>query len=307
MNFKLISCGFFDSKVTFGGIRETKDRTVQNYEIEYYPVDGGTAFINGKCNSIENGSLLIAKPGDIRHSILPFKAFYVWLDISEPDFIDMVNNFKGFCTTGKQSKKILHCINDIFDESRILKAVNPALEFKIHSLIYEIYMLNNRLSKEKCNHYAYSEAVKKAINFIDNNYCTEISLKVISKYVHLSPIYFHGLFEKEVGLTPRKYVTEKRIEHAEKLLEISDMKLADISAECGFSSQSYFTDIFKKAVGSTPSEYRKNCCEKYAGQLSSGFVFTSHFVKTLKFCISRIFKTVIFPKNVIILYFYVKK
>ena len=37
-----------------------------------------------------------------------------------------------------EKENIKNTINDIFDESRILKAVNPALEFKIHSLIYEI-------------------------------------------------------------------------------------------------------------------------------------------------------------------------
>ena len=58
-------------------------------------------------------------------------------------------------------------------------------------------------------------------------------------------------------ITPTAYVNELRLEHAAKLLIISNLQITDICYECGFENLSWFYKSFSKKYGVTPAEYRK--------------------------------------------------
>ena len=263
MNFKIINCGFFDSTVICGNIRESKERVVEYYEIELFTKDGETSYVGNKSKRITAGTVLFAKPNEIRHSVFPFKAYYVRFEVCSNEFIKLFNTFQTFSDASQNVKKILKCMNDIFDEERLANYNNPILECKMHKLIDELVLLNNK-SIEKRNAYSNcSESVKNAIEYINENYSEKLSIKSVASAIHLSPIYFHGLFKMETGITPYEYITKKRIERAVNLLETTDTKIATISSECGFSSQSHFTDVFKKEIGCTPNKYRKSYNDKY--------------------------------------------
>ena len=61
----------------------------------------------------------------------------------------------------------------------------------------------------------------------------------------------------------REYVEDRRIRKAVNLLIETDLTLAEIAYECGFSSQSYFSYAFKKKMGLTPREYAKEIYNRY--------------------------------------------
>jgi AraC-like DNA-binding protein len=42
------------------------------------------------------------------------------------------------------------------------------------------------------------------------------------------------------------------------MLYISDICIADLAYECGFTSPDYFIRLYKKYYGTTPGAYRKN-------------------------------------------------
>ena len=266
MNFKTENCGFFDSKAVFGGLKETNDRVVKLYEIEYFPTDGETVFINGEGHSIKSGSLLIAKPGDLRHSILHFKAYYIHFSVCEPEFCHLIDNLESFYDTGNYTEKAAQCIKETIESSRGSGKNNALSECCMHRLIYELLSLDKSQSIEANKYLSCSALVRNAVSYINENYSSDISLSDIAKFVHLSPIYFHGLFERETGTTPYKLIMDKRIKKAVNMLETSDIKIADISAECGFSTQAYFGAVFKRVIGKTPKEYRKTYYNKYIGK-----------------------------------------
>ena len=58
---------------------------------------------------------------------------------------------------------------------------------------------------------------------------------------------------RSVELTPKG---EQFRLYAEKLIDLTDTALAEISASLAFPSQSYFTNLLKKDCGMTPKEYR---------------------------------------------------
>ena len=73
----------------------------------------------------------------------------------------------------------------------------------------------------------------------------------------LSPNYFAWQFKRATGLPPHQYVIARRVERARQLLQgRSDVSLADVAADAGFSDQSQFCHHFKRLVGVTPGQFR---------------------------------------------------
>ena len=98
--------------------------------------------------------------------------------------------------------------------------------------------------------------LKQAIEYINDNLDRQIKLTDLAKLVDISQYYFCRLFNESIGVSPYKYVIQQRVAKAKKLIKNSELTLADIAYECGFSSQSQMTQHFRKCVGVTPKVYR---------------------------------------------------
>jgi AraC family transcriptional regulator len=82
------------------------------------------------------------------------------------------------------------------------------------------------------------------------------SIEALAEIAGLSPPHFCRMFKKCTGMTPHQYVTKTRLEHAQRLLEQSDLPVGLVSEQLGFASQSHFSRLFHKFSGQTPSQYR---------------------------------------------------
>lgn len=102
-----------------------------------------------------------------------------------------------------------------------------------------------------------TEAVFRALEFIDRHYTEPISLACVAERVNLEKTYFASLFKRTVGTNPWEYVLIKRIETAVELLRSCDSTVLEIASQTGFNSTASFNKIFKKYTGTTPKELRK--------------------------------------------------
>jgi AraC-like DNA-binding protein len=64
------------------------------------------------------------------------------------------------------------------------------------------------------------------------------------------------LFRKETGASPIDYFLRLKIQKACQYIELSDMKLYEISTALGFESPTYFSRLFTKYMGIPPTAYR---------------------------------------------------
>lgn len=69
---------------------------------------------------------------------------------------------------------------------------------------------------------------------------------------------FRRIFTKEIGVSPKEYVSQCRIRKAQNLLFETDKSILEISGECGFENISGFNRRFFSETGLTPSEYRRH-------------------------------------------------
>ena len=102
----------------------------------------------------------------------------------------------------------------------------------------------------------HAAALRKAENFIMENFTRKISLKEIADVAGLSPPYFSTIFKEEMGENLSKYLNRLRVEKASRFLLETDMSLAEIASHCCFEDQSWFSKIFKAYTGISPGKYR---------------------------------------------------
>ncbi|MEL6658738.1 MAG: two-component regulator propeller domain-containing protein [Bacteroidota bacterium] len=59
------------------------------------------------------------------------------------------------------------------------------------------------------------------------------------------------------GLPPVRFIRSVRIQQAQVLLSSTDLSVAEVAYETGFSDPKYFSRIFSRATGHSPSDFRK--------------------------------------------------
>jgi AraC-like DNA-binding protein len=104
---------------------------------------------------------------------------------------------------------------------------------------------------------AYSPPIGKVMEWLGEHLDENISVNDLADVAGLSPSYFRRWFHREVGFSPRGYVTQLRIERAKRLLAESDRSITDIAMDLGYSTSAYFTAVFHGETGTTPSEFRR--------------------------------------------------
>lgn len=75
--------------------------------------------------------------------------------------------------------------------------------------------------------------------------------------VGLSESWFSNVFKQTTGRTPLQWQLGKRIDHAKRLLVESELAVADIAAQLGFSDQAHLTKVFRQIAGDTPAAWRR--------------------------------------------------
>ncbi len=67
--------------------------------------------------------------------------------------------------------------------------------------------------------------------------------------------YLRKLFKSEMGITPRGYLENIRLETAASFLLLGHGNVSEIAQSCGYEDPLYFSRVFKKRYGCSPSHY----------------------------------------------------
>jgi two-component system, response regulator YesN len=127
---------------------------------------------------------------------------------------------------------------------------------KIQKELETAHEVSSSMDDDKSATY-HERLVLSAKSYINANYMNPITLKDVSKRVHLTEHYFGQIFKSTTSESFIHFLTRVRIEKAGQLLKNPCLKYYEISQQVGYTDPKYFTKMFQKIYGLTPKEYRK--------------------------------------------------
>ncbi len=98
--------------------------------------------------------------------------------------------------------------------------------------------------------------LRRVAQYVQDNLHRELRLAELSGLVHMSPYHFARLFKRSTGVSPHRFLVQRRIEQARALLAAQPLPIAEIARSVGFRTPSHFATTFRRVSGITPSAYR---------------------------------------------------
>ena len=137
-------------------------------------------------------------------------------------------------------------------------------EIAVHSKILEILALlsrdlpavNRPLGVTGSKQKEYLEKFMDVCNYITEHCTEDLDLETVANRTGYSKYHFSRLFKQFTNVNFYKFLNQKRVENAARLLINPKIPITEVSLASGFSSLSSFIRMFKLIKGYTPSEYR---------------------------------------------------
>ena len=104
----------------------------------------------------------------------------------------------------------------------------------------------------------FQEAIHSIKDYIDQH---PLEIKTIEELIlktnsQIGINLLHQGFRELYGTRIKEYEIRKRLEAAAHLLQNDELTMQEITAKCGYSSQSSFVRAFKDVYGITPGQWR---------------------------------------------------
>ncbi len=228
----------------------------------HFILDGEINYMlgNKKIRVRKNEYILIA-PMQM-HKVISYSEDYIKLSVafSIPKQNNLYNIYNSKNSTlNKMSEDIISSIDFILNESTKNALYSSIL---IKNRIFEIICLMSGNIKGNSdyniNEYEYDDRLLRAKKYIDDNVNIFLSCNDVAEYCHLSTKQLGRIFEKYEHISLLRYIHNKKIREAEKMLSENKKTLKQISEDLGFSNEYYFNRFFSKHTGMTPGDFRKS-------------------------------------------------
>jgi AraC family transcriptional activator FtrA len=84
-----------------------------------------------------------------------------------------------------------------------------------------------------------------------------LTIVAMANHALLSPRTFARRFRAATGATPHDWLTARRVEHAQRLLEASELPIDQVAGACGLGSAANLRLHFRRLLGTSPTNYRR--------------------------------------------------
>ncbi|MES1224059.1 MAG: AraC family transcriptional regulator, partial [Bacteroidota bacterium] len=142
---------------------------------------------------------------------------------------------------------------------------NFAIQESLYNILVEIFRLNFISGKESENINARKKVTREELykrlsivkDYIRSCYHEDITLHDLALTCYLNPCYLLREFKNLYRVTPHQYLTDIRLQEAEKMIVQTQKPISEITREIGFQDPASFSKLFKKKFNKAPAAYRK--------------------------------------------------
>lgn len=99
--------------------------------------------------------------------------------------------------------------------------------------------------------------VSTAREWMEANCCAQITLDEMGVVASMNSQHFLRMFKMVYGVTPHRFLVERRLEKAKELLKNTEMTVSEICNAVGFESVQSFSLLFRKRFAMPPDAFRK--------------------------------------------------
>lgn len=94
--------------------------------------------------------------------------------------------------------------------------------------------------------------------YISKHFSEQIDALSLCQKFEIGKTQLYEIAKQNYGIGIAEHIRNLRIEKAKRLLEESELPLAEIASQCGFKNHNYFITVFKRMVGIPPKRYGKS-------------------------------------------------
>jgi AraC-like DNA-binding protein len=156
--------------------------------------------------------------------------------------------------SSKAAEEILNSITNFSGIEQVMKLLEVLLIMSRASESEREYILEDPYQEDSGP--MARLVAEKGVSYIFNNIDKKIRLADAAKMSFMSESMFSRIFKEASGLNFSEMIRKLRIEHGCKLLSSTDLAIATIAKDCGFTNLSNFNRQFLRELGITPRDFR---------------------------------------------------
>lgn len=236
----------------------------ENYLIHFISQGSGTYQVEGITLKLTAPSFFLIRPGErIFYQAAeddPWEYYWLGFDGNQAEALLTT----AALTTDVHSGQITapETVVELFEKLLALDLYQPANKFHAQSLFFGLFshFKSSHTPTSATNGSSWRQTYQDSfLLYVANHYSrSNLTIAEISHSVGLNRTYFSQLMTELLGRSPQTYLKELRLEKAADLLLTTDLSVAEIALQVGYTSSQSLSRAFKAHFGCTPSHYAKN-------------------------------------------------
>lgn len=232
----------------------------------HFTTRGGALFVSRDAEiSVRPGSLMFMRPQAAYHYGLHPRETeweHLWA-LFQPrsnwsEFLGWIEPGAQLACLGPVDENLSRRIESLFRDLIALgEERGPYLNELRYNKLEEI-LIRARMSAAASRAKALDLRIQRACDYMQERLEQRFSVDEVAAELNLSTSRFAHLFAAQMGVAPKAWINDMRLQRARKLLLHTGDSIAGIGAQVGYEDPAHFARNFKKSMGYSPRQFRRS-------------------------------------------------
>lgn len=234
-----------------------------------YVYDGkGNFVIDTGSYALEKGDLVIINPYTIHTETSsesqPLKYYIIGVEnikiaVNRSEEEEKERSFNPVFHDGPFTEKIIRYLNKVAQELEEKNLYSSEIAYhRLCWLFISFLRANNLKLAPNTENKNTTKEILFVKQYIDQHYAFNITIDELAQKAFINKYHLVHFFTQAYGISPIRYLNQRRIQEAKTLLRTTDLSVTTIANAVGFASPAFFAKKFKELNEMSPKDYRKN-------------------------------------------------